>query len=231
MSIYVHGLDLGQAQDFSALVIIEVLGTDARLPYTSDCMGYPKPEFLPVEIPPILRFNFRHIERFPLGTKYQRICEIVADRMLHTPRPKYLAVDQTGVGRPVLEMLGPLNPIGITITGGQEVTPGDWPNTWKVPKRDLVTALQVPAQQRTLRFAPKLEHAELLAKEMLNFRAKISTSGHDTYEAWREADHDDLVLAAAIGCWTAEQVLRLRLQQAVEAIQQASQKMAEISPI
>ena len=26
----------------------------------------------------------------------------------------------------------------------------------------------------------------------------------DTYEAWREGDHDDLVLAAAIGIWWAE---------------------------
>jgi hypothetical protein len=30
----------------------------------------------------------------------------------------------------------------------------------------------------------------------------ISTA-HDSYEAWREGDHDDLVLATALACWRA----------------------------
>lgn len=33
---------------------------------------------------------------------------------------------------------------------------------------------------------------------------KISASGHDTYEAWREGIHDDTVLATAIAIWYAE---------------------------
>lgn len=28
---------------------------------------------------------------------------------------------------------------------------------------------------------------------------------HDSYEAWRERGHDDLVLALALACWRAEQ--------------------------
>jgi hypothetical protein len=33
-------------------------------------------------------------------------------------------------------------------------------------------------------------------------RAKINLqTGHDSYEAWRERDHDDLVLAVALACY------------------------------
>lgn len=44
----------------------------------------------------------------------------------------------------------------------------------------------------------------MLVKELLNFKVTISTSGHDSYEAWREGDHDDLVLATAMALWLAE---------------------------
>jgi hypothetical protein len=43
--------------------------------------------------------------------------------------------------------------------------------------------------------------ADALADELLAFRAKISARGHHTSEAWRESDHDDLVLALALACW------------------------------
>jgi hypothetical protein len=49
--------------------------------------------------------------------------------------------------------------------------------------------------------------AEILVRELLNFRVKISDLGHDTYNAWRESEHDDLVLAVAIAAWVAELVI------------------------
>lgn len=38
---------------------------------------------------------------------------------------------------------------------------------------------------------------------MANRRSGIAT-GHDSYEAWRDGDHDDLVLSLAMACWFAE---------------------------
>ena len=39
-------------------------------------------------------------------------------------------------------------------------------------------------------------------RELAQFKVKINIStGHDSYEAWREGDHDDLVLAVALACW------------------------------
>jgi hypothetical protein len=53
--------------------------------------------------------------------------------------------------------------------------------------------------------------ADTLRKELLNFKVKINIStAHDSYEAWREGDHDDLVLAVAMACWCRERYLRKR---------------------
>ncbi len=47
----------------------------------------------------------------------------------------------------------------------------------------------------------------MLVEELQNFKLKITTAGNDTYEAWRESDHDDLVLAAAMAAWYGEKRL------------------------
>ncbi len=74
----------------------------------------------------------------------------------------------------------------------------------RVPKRDLVSSVAVLLQTGRLRIPRNLPNADVLERELVRFRAKISLSGHDTYEAWREADHDDLVLAVALACWLNE---------------------------
>jgi hypothetical protein len=39
----------------------------------------------------------------------------------------------------------------------------------------------------------------------LNFKVKIDPrSAHDSYSAWREEDHDDLVLSVALAAWWGE---------------------------
>jgi hypothetical protein len=70
-----------------------------------------------------------------------------------------------------------------------------------VPKRDLIAAPQVLLQSRALKIAAELPEAETLVAELQNFRYEITRSGNDTYAAWREGDHDDLVLAVALAVW------------------------------
>ena len=72
------------------------------------------------------------------------------------------------------------------------------------PKRDLVSVLQVLLQSKRLKIAAGIEHRDLLLNELSTFSAKITTTAHDTYEAWREGQHDDLVLALALACWSFE---------------------------
>ena len=43
----------------------------------------------------------------------------------------------------------------------------------------------------------------------MNLKVKINiATGHHSYEAWREGDHDDLVLAVAMACWCGERYMR-----------------------
>jgi len=47
-----------------------------------------------------------------------------------------------------------------------------------------------------------------LVREFENFKVKVNLkTAHESYEAWRECEHDDLVLSLAIGCWVGEKLL------------------------
>jgi hypothetical protein len=195
VSFYV-GLDLGQAADYTAICVLEK-----------------------TEHKDVAPLHVRHLERPPLGTYYpdivERVKELVRDEALtetvhnsYTLRtethPPELVVDATGVGRPVVDMLRRegLSFAPVLITGG-DIEHHD-NGFYKVPKRNLVSAVQIALQSGNLKIAEELALAETLRKELLNFRVKVNIStAHDSYEAWREGDHDDLVLATALACWKA----------------------------
>jgi hypothetical protein len=189
---YFVGLDLGQSQDYSALCILERHGL-SRDDYSFDC---------------------RHLQRWQLRTGYPEIVAATA-RMMNSDvlqsglkRPM-LAVDATGVGAPVIDlfkqerMRAKLEPI--QIIGGSEVTKEN--GTTRVPKRDLVSVVQVALQNKTLKIAPSLPDAETLIRELGNFKVKITDTAHDSYGAWREGTHDDLVLAVALALWASTKLI------------------------
>jgi hypothetical protein len=171
-----------------------------------------------------LEYHVRHLERPPLGTNYvdvvERILELLASL---EDRELVLAVDTTGVGRPVADMLksrlrkwlraGQKRDITtgwIIITGGDSVTKAEGGGI-RVTKRDLASAPLVLMQNNQLKIAQDMRLAETLRKELLNFKVKINiATAHDSYEAWREGDYDDLVLAVAMACWCGERYLRKR---------------------
>lgn len=194
--MFIIGLDLGQAQDYTAIVVVE----------KKEHVYEPKPA----------EYHIRHIERPPLRTPYPDIVERVKT-IFTSPQLKgktILVVDKTGVGSPVVDMfkrasLGPLE--AITITGGNTVNKDN--DGYHVPKRDLVTNLQVLFQEGRIKVARELELSSILVEELLNFRVKIDVkTAHDSYEAWREGAHDDLVLATALACWYGEKVPSPRIR-------------------
>ena len=91
----------------------------------------------------------------------------------------------------------------ITITAGHGVQPDG--AGWHVPKKDLVSVLQVLLQARRLQVARSLPMSSVLLKELENFRVKITPAANETFEAWRERDHDDMVLSVALAAWVGEQ--------------------------
>src|SRR5215213_8235568 len=201
MSSFILGLDLGQAGDYTALAVLE--------------QTWPEIEGIPTT-----RYDVRHLERMPLGTSYPEVVKQVSQRvhvLTKLDASVTLVVDQTGVGRPVVDLLRdaalPCRLVPVMITGGQTVSQTEEQVGWvkeigfHVPKRDLVGVLAVLLQSERIRVAQDLPAAQLLVQELLNFRVKISLTGRDSYgagEDWREGAHDDLVLAVALAAWYGE---------------------------
>jgi hypothetical protein len=178
------GLDLGQSQDYTALAIAEKL-----------------------EANKVIYHQIRYIQRYALGTTYPQITHSIKELMQKPPLlgKSMLIADATGVGRPVIDMMRKdgVSLVPVTITSGSEVK-FDGIGGWNVPKRDLVSTVQVLLQNGRVKFASSLPDLQILVDELLNFRIKISQAGKDTYEAWREGAHDDLVLALALALWYSE---------------------------
>ncbi|RYZ89130.1 MAG: hypothetical protein EOP04_07625 [Proteobacteria bacterium] len=195
------GLDLGQSKDYTAIAVVEKIDPPRHPPRYGSSHG----DLIDPDAKK--RYECRHLERLPLGTKYPDIVSHV-QTMMENPQLKgktELVVDATGVGRPVVDMFAGkgLSPRGIMITGGNAVTQvGDYTG---VPKRDLVSTLQALMQQDRLGFAKSLPMIDSLVAEMMAFQVKITTSANDIYGAWREGTNDDLVLAVALATWRAEQ--------------------------
>jgi len=176
---FVVGVDLGQTADYTAITILE---ERERASY-----------------------DVRYLERLR-NTPYPSIVRRLDHLVRRLPEKPSMAVDATGVGRPVIDMIRdanlPANVYPITLTGGDAVVRDGMER--RVPKRDVASTIAVLLQTGRLRIARGLQESDTLLRELLNFRVKISLSGHDTYEAWREQEHDDLVLAVGLAAWLFE---------------------------
>ena len=180
MSAYSIGLDLGQSNDYTALAIVEKL-------YSREAASEAAHK--------LTTLHLRHLERYPLRTPYTEIADSVAalvrsehlithttDEMLNevTLYPE-LVIDQTGVGAPVADLLTArdLTFRSVIITGGEKV---HGRRRARVPKRDLVSALEVYLQTGLLQVAEGLQLWPVLREEMLNFKRKIDLkTAHDSY--------------------------------------------------
>ncbi len=184
---YYFGLDMGFVSDSTALAIVEKRGRGADATYLCG-----------------------HLQRWPLRTAFHRIVDdvvaMVNGAAFKDAQGRALIIDATGLGLPILEMFRrqPLQAerIGVMITGGATVSrSGD---VMHVPKRDLVSVTQVAFQTGLLKIVPSLALRGALVNELMNFRMNINiATGHDSYQAWRESEHDDIVLALGLALFGA----------------------------
>jgi hypothetical protein len=179
------GLDLGQAQQFSALAAVREAGQDAQ-GHTTWAV-------------PVLT-------RWPLGTPYPQIVSDVAAIAARLDRP-VLVVDGTAVGRGTVDLFRladlPVDEVlAVTVTAGHQAHRAN-AESWTTPKKDLVAAVQSVLQGRRLKIARGLREAATLMRELSMFKVKptVATEGLD---GWREGTHDDLVLAVALAVWLGE---------------------------
>lgn len=213
---HIVGLDLGQVSDPSALVSLrrEKFVPDPIKPtvVSADRVQVHREKKGSVQLP---KYFCNIAARFERGTPYPRLVDNVA-KLYDDPKfaGQPLVVDGTGVGRPVVDLFrkAKLNCrlIPVTITGGAvsqalgSTKVDEW-GYWHVPKKELVGSVQVLLGTGRLEVAPGIPDALTLVHELKNFNYKISNStGHVTLEAWRERDHDDLVLALAMAAWVGE---------------------------
>lgn len=196
---YSLGLDLGRVQDFSALAVLEI-----RRPAGDDS---------PLEQRPI--YHARELRRWKLGSDYFDICRDVAQLLAQPPLygpPSHttLLVDATGCGEPVLDILHRygLTPwlVAVTLSGGQGHT-RKGAAAYTLSKAELISTAQVTLQSKRLRVSPRLPEAATLIKELEGYQVRIGDQGRESFGAWREGQHDDLLLATALACWGAEQAV------------------------
>ena len=177
------GLDLGKMRDFTALAAVE-RGTRGEL-------------------------AVRYLERMSLGTPYTRVVERVAevsrDRVLNGYC--HLTFDGSGSGIPVEEMLravgteaGWRGMTAVTITGGDTMRQASgygMGERWNVPRRDLLSGVQVLLEKGELKIAGRLKESRALVRELVRMRRR-GPGGEGP-----EEEHDDLAMAVALACWQA----------------------------
>jgi hypothetical protein len=197
---YILPIDIGQAADFTALGGLKRLPVPTGKEKETYVRGGPE---MAREYDDTFQLGYAH--RFPLHTPYPEIIHELAQVCHRIPGSFQVVADATGVGRPVVDMMrdAGLPVVGVIITAGAGAAVHDKETGyWKVPKRELVTRGQTYLQTGRLKISSKLKLADVIVKEMLAFKMKISSStGNVSFEAWRDAAHDDLVLMLCMGVW------------------------------
>lgn len=192
---FIISADLGQANDYTAISVLERIFNGVGV------LGYRRRGEL--------QLHLRHIERPARGTEYPAIVDKLVE-LYNSPQledaPKAVVIDFTGLGRPVYDMMRQAgfkrSLSAISITGGMDSAFIN--DHYNVPKRELITSLQIHLQNGTLKIAKGIKESAALIEEMANFQTKISDSGRDTYGG-RSGVHDDIVLSVAMGVWLADQ--------------------------
>lgn len=198
MNWYFIGVDLGQSADYTALSIVERHEEAGEF----DWGKYAHRK--------VVTLRLRHLERVKLGTSYPEVVE----RLVEVAQSEKLqgrctmVVDGTGVGRPVVDLLRTKRP-GCTVIPvlilGVELESQDQ-GYYRVPKRDLITGLELLLEQEYMVIADELKEGPALVEELMEMRVRSTDTGRDQYGVTRAGKHDDLVLATSLACWAVRKV-------------------------
>lgn len=233
MPLYLVAVDLGQVADYTAMAIAqrktERWGHMAEqhyfvrflhrfplsTPYGGRCLHGIAPR-MPcrhcpqgLSIGGIVEQVRARLKALPVPDGWYRDVPQIVEDLVTFPRqqaPYELLLDFTGVGRGVADMFKGADewPICITITAGNAVTEPER-GIWHVAKRQLISPFQVALQTRRFHVINN-EMGRILMQEGVNFQYKMSKlAGDEQYGAWREGEHDDILLACALLVWWGEQ--------------------------
>jgi hypothetical protein len=218
---YSVGVDLGQANDFTAIAVLEKTIAPPETAMFSPVGESPSNWLVEGSI----FYDLVYLKRPRLGTPYDTIARRVADLVCELePQGAFgelgqvtLSVDGTGVGRGVVDMLdtefkrrgagpGPILRVDfrrVSVTGSQTTLkrPTRTNGYWSVPKKDLVFPAVAAFQQGKIRIG-KVQDRDALVNELKNYRRTTNiATGNMAFEPWRESDHDDLLFAVCLALW------------------------------
>ena len=192
-TLWYLALDAGQRRDHSALAVLYLYWiAHGQCRTTYEYLFEPKLEI-------------RFLKRFPIGLSYEKLYELLKDRLQELDptlklRAKQLIIDAGGPGPPLVDRLRAnlsrhvtIKPVIITGGKGANTLIGGYTG---VPRRTIVSNLQLLLAARTLKCDSSLPGWSLLKEELLEL------SGNDTQPAENSA-HDDLVIAAGLAAWAA----------------------------
>jgi hypothetical protein len=146
-------------------------------------------------------FRIYHLHRLQLQLPYPAQVSEIGYIMGRLPRTTDLFVDYTGVGRGIFDMLVDrgLRPIGVTMTGGDEVHHHG--STVSVPKSTLVSKLVAKIHARELAVPDDLAVGwPALKRELMNYRTEVTAAGNETWNS-KSGEHDDLIVAVSLCIW------------------------------
>ena len=218
---YSVGVDLGQANDPSAIAVLERVVVPPQTALFSPVGEHPGNRLVEGDVV----FDLVYLKRPRLGTAYDVIARRVADLICELePQGAFgelgqvtLSVDGTGVGRAVVDLLDSefkrrgatskavpkvdFRRVSVTGSQGTLKRPTRTDGYWSVPKKDLVFPAVAAFQQGKIRIG-KVKDRDALVNELKNYKrtTNIATGGMQ-FEPWRESDHDDLLFAVCLALW------------------------------
>lgn len=214
MATVVVGADIGQKRDPTAIVVcqyerVEIAPTGVPVdPYgiAHDFLNLATG----VEDAPLYdtRYVVRSLTRMPLGTPYPGVARYL-NQVCNSLRRRdpagelYIAVDATGVGRPIVDLvLAELSPevhlTAVTISGSAKCPGGPlYRSEIVMGKVWMVSRLQALLQTRRIAL-PAGPEAQQMAQELIDFEIRVSQNGHDELGAFKTGAHDDLVTALGL---------------------------------
>jgi hypothetical protein len=219
---YSVGVDLGQANDPTAIAVLEKTVVPPQTALFAPVGKSPSNRLVEGEIV----FDLVYLKRPKLGTPYDVIAKRVADLICELePEGGFgelgqvtLCVDGTGVGRGVVDMLDTefkrrsagsravprVDFRRVSVTGSQTQLkkPQRSNGYWSVPKKDLLFPAVAAFQQGKIRIAKGIKDRDTLVNELRNYKRTTNiATGNMAFEPWRESDHDDLLFAVFLALW------------------------------
>lgn len=195
---YIVSQDIAKDYDYTTTSVFRITPTLARGRSEGEAYYYMDEIFL----------DQRQLSYTDLST-YTRELQLALDILGQS----VLIVDETGVGNAVFDIYSQagLDPFGIVFTGGEnantrrrkELTSSKFGflSGCNVPKKDLVSSLQVLMEQGRIRRAPGLKYQDEVEIQYRNFIGRINENHYVKYGNSEDTIHDDIIVAHAMAAW------------------------------